>query len=60
MDPVWTTSHTRGRMPVGSSRSTPGGTGTRWVAERPKGTVLKTVVAAMSPWVQIPPPPRRS
>ncbi|CAK7287196.1 hypothetical protein SGPA1_50162 [Streptomyces misionensis JCM 4497] len=27
--------------------------------ERPKGTVLKTVVAAMSPWVQIPPPPHR-
>ena len=26
--------------------------------ERPKGTVLKTVVAAMSPWVQIPPPPQ--
>lgn len=28
------------------------------VPERPKGTVLKTVVAAMSPWVQIPPPPQ--
>jgi hypothetical protein len=26
--------------------------------ERPKGTVLKTVVAAMSPWVQIPHPPQ--
>ena len=36
----------------------------RWVGargglpERPKGTVLKTVVAAMSPWVQIPHPPQ--
>ena len=47
-----------GVRPVRCTRSAPGGRDGGGQPERPKGTVLKTVVAAMSPWVQIPPPPR--
>jgi hypothetical protein len=50
-------SRARGRRPVRCRCSGAGRAGRGGLPERPKGTVLKTVVAAMSPWVQIPHPP---